>query len=320
MFGLEGSGFVVCLALTLFLIGLVMFYVRQRFYEQESKINQLISIIPVMTEQIQVHEKELNELKENKNSDSVLVNNNNRNSLETIVEENSEDKINVSSSDSESEDETDSDDDTESDDESLSNTENNTNIKNIQLGSEIVNEHKLSVQDIETELSNHLLKTNDEKDDVNSIKVVSLDNNLNDKMDESNDTDSDSDTSTNNDNTLIEDSKELEPMDDIDIPITNSDKIIESFKSNTTEDKDTKEELSIQKIQDINNNEYNNDVDNMDYDFNNKDTNLEEKHLASNIDYSKLALPALRELVAKKGLSSAPSKLKKQDCLNLLQE
>ena len=37
MFGLEGSGFVVCLALTLFLIGLVMFCVRQRFYEQESK-------------------------------------------------------------------------------------------------------------------------------------------------------------------------------------------------------------------------------------------------------------------------------------------
>ena len=55
MFGLEGSGFVVCLALTLFLIGLV-FYVRQRFMNG-NVINQLISIVPVMTEQIQIHEK-----------------------------------------------------------------------------------------------------------------------------------------------------------------------------------------------------------------------------------------------------------------------
>ena len=108
MFGLEGSGFVVCLGLILFLIGLVMFYVRQRFADQEAKLNQVISIIPVMTQQIQLHEQELHPNMFHKDTPSA-----DSNPLGTIPED-QESKIDVSSSD-ESEDESESE--PESDDE-----------------------------------------------------------------------------------------------------------------------------------------------------------------------------------------------------------
>ena len=56
MFGLEGSGFIISLAMTFFLVGLVMYYVRQRLNDQEKQLNQLVSIIPVMSQQLQLHE------------------------------------------------------------------------------------------------------------------------------------------------------------------------------------------------------------------------------------------------------------------------
>ena len=119
MFGLEGSGFVVCLGLILFLIGLVMFYVRQRFADVDAKLNQVISIIPVMTQQIQLHEQELHPSMYHEDTPATPG------PLGSIPEEPS--KIDVSSSEG---DESDSDTDSESDDES-------TDVKNIRLGSEL---------------------------------------------------------------------------------------------------------------------------------------------------------------------------------------
>ena len=121
MFGLEGSGFVVCLGLILFLIGLVMFYVRQRFADQEAKLNQVISIIPVMTQQIQLHEQELHPNMFHKDAPTTESN-----PLGTIQEEDS--KIDVSSSD-ESDDESDSE--PESDD------EEEQPVRSIVLGTEL---------------------------------------------------------------------------------------------------------------------------------------------------------------------------------------
>ena len=292
MFGLEGSGFVVCLALTLFLIGLVMFYVRQRFYEQESKINQLISIVPVMTEQIQIHEKMFEEL--NNTNSNIDMNAGNKNGkLESIPEENTDsNKINISSSDSEEDSDEDSD-----DSDSDSDNENDVvinEIKNIQLGSELKLDHKLSVQDIENELSSHILNSqqNNEPDsqdvteNLASVKVISFDNKTSENNIEeitSSNSDNESETSQEN-NDLLEnvEPKVLGDNESIDIPITNGDKIVEELNNSNSK-------------------------------------NNTEDDLASNIDYTKLALPALRDLVVKNGLSSAPSKLKKQDCLNLLQ-
>ena len=269
-----------------------MFYVRQRFYEQESKINQLISIVPVMTEQIQIHEKMFEELK-NTNSNIDMNAGNQNGKLESIPEENTDsNKINISSSDSEEDSDEDSD-----DSDSDSDNENDVvinEIKNIQLGSELKLDHKLSVQDIENELSSHILNSqqNNEPDsqdvteNLASVKVISFDNKTSENnIQEITSSDSDNESETSQENNDIIESVEPKVLGDnesIDIPITNGDKIVEEINNSNSK-------------------------------------NNTENDLASNIDYTKLALPALRDLVVKNGLSSAPSKLKKQDCLNLLQ-
>ena len=145
MFGLEGSGFVVCLGLILFLIGLVMFYVRQRFADQEAKLNQVISIIPVMTQQIQLHEQELHPNMFHKDTPSA-----DSNPLGTIPED-QESKIDVSSSD-ESEDESESE--PESDDE-----EEEQPVRNIVLGTELELREKPSDNIIQNEESGIKLVT-----------------------------------------------------------------------------------------------------------------------------------------------------------------
>jgi hypothetical protein len=145
MFGLEGSGFIISLAMTFFLVGLVMYYVRQRLNDQEKQLNQLVSIIPVMSQQLQLHELALNN-----NSDNALGADQSNSSvtqhLTTIPEESG--KINVSDNDVEE-----SDTDTDSDSNTDDSDEDNYDIKNIKLGGDI---QDLTVADIETELGNQL--------------------------------------------------------------------------------------------------------------------------------------------------------------------
>ena len=76
--------------------------------------------------------------------------------LESIPENTDSNKINISSSDSEDSDEDSDDSDSDSDNE---NDVVINEIKNIQLGSELKLDHKLSVQDIENELSSHILNS-----------------------------------------------------------------------------------------------------------------------------------------------------------------
>jgi hypothetical protein len=133
MFGLEGSGFVVCLGVILFLIGLVMFYVRQRFSDIDAKVNQVISIIPVMTQQIQLHEQELHPSMYHEDAAKVAE------PLPSIPEEGggSNGKIDVSESDDIDSDEgSDVDSDVDSDDELEE--QDTKQIKNIVLGSEMI--------------------------------------------------------------------------------------------------------------------------------------------------------------------------------------
>ena len=119
MFGLEGSGFVVCLGITLLLAGVLMFYVRQRFADQDAKLNQIIQIIPVMTQQIQVHEQELHPDMFQQEAEPTP--------LEPIPEETG--KIDVSSDEDDSSDESDSESDEDEDPADL-------DVKSIELGAE----------------------------------------------------------------------------------------------------------------------------------------------------------------------------------------
>ena len=45
LFGLEGSGFLIAVCLTLMLSGMIVFYVRQKFNETDHKIQHMLGIV-----------------------------------------------------------------------------------------------------------------------------------------------------------------------------------------------------------------------------------------------------------------------------------
>jgi len=145
MFGLEGSGFIISLAMTFFLVGLVMYYVRGRLNDQERQINQLVSIVPVMTQTIQSHEQIL------QGGLGATQPPTAGRPLEPIPEENN--KINVSDNSDDSDDSDDSDEDDSDEDDTSAGQHD---VKNIKFGSEIAPPQDITVANIEEELGNQL--------------------------------------------------------------------------------------------------------------------------------------------------------------------
>ena len=265
MFGLEGSGFVVCLGLVLFLIGLVMFYVRQRFHDQDAKLSQIISIIPVMTQQIQLHERELHP--------DMFHDMGGPGSLGTIPEE-PQGKIDISQSEE-------SDDDSTSDSDSESNTEEEpaSEIKNIRLGSELPLKGITTIDDVGNELGSHLKSTvlSDDhgRKELPGVRVVTMtrDGTIGDDVGEheTDDKEASADVSSDTDNSDIVQHDPVPPstLEEITIPLTHS--------------------AATDPVQD------------------------------PATDYTKLSVVALRQIIGEKGLSTHTSKLKKNECLELLQ-
>jgi len=291
MFGLEGSGFIVSLAMTFFLVGLIMYYVRQRLNDQEKQLNQLVSIIPVMSQQLQIHESIL---KNNKN-EPVTRPEESPKPLHSIPEE--PEKINVSDNDNEdSESESDSEDDSEED----SDSDNNDDVKNIKLGNDIP---ELTVADIEAELGSQL-QAMAMQEALGQVRVVSVHA---------------MDTGTNNVEHLEDLGHNIEIIDDKEASLNaeNDDDDDESDDDSDDSDDDSNhegadkeanpEEIKTLSIAEDNAVTLSPNVD---------DTPQE----TSDVDYSKMAVAALREMVVSRNLANSAdvSKLKKKKLLELL--
>ncbi|MHA2082119.1 MAG: hypothetical protein ACXABD_00055 [Candidatus Thorarchaeota archaeon] len=298
MFGLEGSGFIISLAMTFFLVGLVMYYVRQRLNDQEKQLNQLVSIIPVMSQQLQLHEGALKNIQsidvgrqEGSGGGSLNMNS----GLSGIPEE--PEKINVSDndmdeSDSESEETDDSDEDTDDDGE----------VRNIQLGGEIAD---LTVADIEAELGNQL-QAMAMQGGMGEVRVVSV-HTMGSEAPEP----------------LVDNSHNIEIIDDKEEDNASTESEDES-ESNTDEEEDDEGELVDQvEIDDIEALEDANiEIDSTEKDIDEADTMIVhvEPDSHATVDYSKMAVAAIREIVLSKGLANASEvpKLKKKKLLELL--
>tara|TARA_B100001287_G_C22650632_1_gene515020 strand:- start:610 stop:1401 length:792 start_codon:yes stop_codon:yes gene_type:complete len=167
LFGLEGSGFIISLAITLLLTGLIMFYVRQRFSEMQENLDKLGQIVPVMTEQMNIHNMQIQEMRAG-SVGATLTAAPPSEPLETIAE--ASEKIDVSDDDDDDDDDDsdDDEDDSDSDDESETNNDESSQIKNIQLGSEIGNDSGITVEEI--------VETDDTKViDVDNLGVEEVD-------------------------------------------------------------------------------------------------------------------------------------------------
>ena len=289
MFGLEGSGFIVCLGLTLLLIGLIMFYVRQRFSEQEDKINKLIAIIPVMTQQIELHENLLNKGAKN----TIVMNGSGGGVLSPIDEGVEDNRILVSpeysdNSDNESDDsDEDSVSDTDSDDD-------NSNIEvpthDITIGAELTN--MISVKDVEEKLTQHVQETMLENE---RVKVISLGN--------SNEEPSVSEINT----TKI--SNDESDVDDDDDSTSETD----SEDNNDDNNHDNMEQIKVTQLP----------ASEHEITIPITQTSLAQPSESSdtNLDYAKLNVKALREIISEKKLTKKNiNKLKKDECLSLLTE
>ena len=158
LFGLEGSGFVISLAITLLLTGLIMFYVRQRFSEVQENLDKLSQIVPVMTEQMNIHNIQIQEMRAG--SVGATLTAAPSGALEAIPE--SEEKIDVSDDDGSDSDEDDSDEDDSGSEESSDAVDESPHIKNIQLGSELATDANLETVE-------------PDEDTTNDRKIVELD-------------------------------------------------------------------------------------------------------------------------------------------------
>ena len=302
MFGLEGSGFMISLAMTFFLVGLVMYYVRQRFNDQEKQLNQVVSIIPVMSQQLQIHETILKSNQSSVDGQQVTGARENvettKDKLYGIPEEN--EKISVSDNDVEESD-TESED---TDDSDVDSDESKDNIKNINMGGDLPD---ITVADIEAELGNQLQTmamqgglgqvrvvsvhtidsepSNNSVDNIHSIELIDDD----DKRDGENDSESKKDSDSDSDSEEDEHSNSTDPAIDT-VPLDNVTDINEATHQETHTIESPIEPTKV----------------------------INTDHV--NIDYTKMAVAALREIVVSQGLASASdaSKLKKKKLVELL--
>ena len=303
MFGLEGSGFIISVAMTFFLVGLVMYYVRQRLNDQEKQLNQLVSIIPVMSQQLQIHDSIIKTSNPSiSNQEEIPGGGESR--LPKIPEEH--EKINVSDGDADESDETDSaetdSEETDSEETDSADEVGDCDVKNIQLGNEIT---ELTVADIETELGNQL-HAMAMQGGVGQVRVVAV-HTLGDEAHEP----------------LANDPHNIEILDESKDAVydeNESDKGSDSDSDSESEDETDSEDDEVQITIDetTNSEEVNINVEEpLEDSAKMVKTNNDNK---GTVNYSKMAVAAIREIVVSKGLADAAkaAKLNKKKLLELL--
>jgi len=297
MFGLEGSGFVVSLAMTFFLVGLVMYYVRVRINEQENQLNQLVSIIPVMSRQLQLHESAL---QGGGGHTGGLTQEGGGMRAHGPSARGETDKISVSDNDLATCSEDECDTTTEDSDEDSGEDREDDGVRNIKFGQDA---QSLTVADIEAELGNQLqaMARQDMQDPLGQVRVVSV---------------------------HAMGGVQAEPLEDDahDIQVIDEG-TLEQVDAHPPEEPPSPPEQDDGTDSD--------DVDSDDSDDSGDDPGDAEEHepppeepvkvvpvpsKPAKVDYSKMSVAALKEIVVGQGITSASgaAKLKKKNLLELL--
>lgn len=66
MFGLEGSGFTICLGLILLLTGIVMYYCKTKISQSNHKVDSMFSLITDLHDEVSMLKEEIQEIKHRK--------------------------------------------------------------------------------------------------------------------------------------------------------------------------------------------------------------------------------------------------------------
>ena len=202
MFGLEGSGFTISIGVTLLLVGLVVFYVKQRMDEWDNKLQGMLNLNKALAASHAALEQRVMAGTYSNNNAPVTENPVSASPFDGSGVNNVADNRQVVSDDSSSE----SDSDTDSDSDSV---DENEETKHMVIGSELNNNNESSndgikVVELESGGDNKQINLNEE-----SLEEISLNTSTNDDVeqeleggeDEDEDEDEDSDDEDSDDET-----------------------------------------------------------------------------------------------------------------------
>lgn len=282
------SSFLISLGITILLIGLIGMYFSQKIQEQDHKITSMIGVVSTMADEVHFLRNSIQQMNPSSSQMPIINNSNNsnilRNDTNTLIHVSDDD----TNSDSESDD-TNSDSVSESDSESDSETDSDDE-KPLEIMSELIN-----------------------ITEVPSIKVINMSNNsldihynkenLNEALDEVLDKVLEKDYEYDNDETDDDDNDDDDNDDDDLSKSSNEDNHFNSSveEPNLNIDKSTLDIMNLDMLKTIHIQE---DV-------------KESSELT--IDFKKMSLIKLRELVIEKGLTKDSSKMKKPELIKLLE-
>ena len=202
MFGLEGSGFTISIGVTLLLVGLVVFYVKQRMDEWDNKLQGMLNLNKALAASHAALEQRVMAGTYSNNNAPVTENPVSASPFDGSGVNNVADNRQVVSDDSSSESESDTDSDSDSVDE-------NEETKHMVIGSELNNNNESSsdgikVVELESGGDNKQINLNEQ-----SLEEISLNTSTNDDVeeeleggeDEDEDEDEDSDDEDSDDET-----------------------------------------------------------------------------------------------------------------------
>lgn len=294
LFGLEGSGFLLSICLTLFLSGMIVFYVRQSLNEQNNKLANMLSIIQGMNSIPRpmnpgVSIRPMQNLNSHNISSNVEIINGGENineTLQSIKEESSYENDKIDVSDDEDSEENSTTDDSENEDFEVE-IDDNSNIVDITENNNDINEQNNNEDNVE----------NDDDDD-------------DDDGDDDDDDDDDQDHESQLNITEIDEVKTIENIKEIVIDPTNSALLetnmteVESPDNDSDDDEDEDEDK---------NDEETSTLDEMLFDLIKKAEDNNKPKLTN------LKVSELRQLIKDKNIKvNNLSKLKKDECIELL--
>ena len=300
MLGLESSGFILSLGITLVLTGLVVFYFKQQEKNTSNKIENLITMVRTLAEQTDNNTSAINKIHNNLNFqyENNLMQNTNmeytnreKNDNRILVSDNGDDDDDDSSQNLNNNDDSESDNDSASDSD-INNTtsdddNNDDNDDDKDLNDNI--DEKLNIKNInldeQTILNiNNMINDNDAASD-------------DDNSDDNSDNDSHSEKSDNNDS-KTDSSISLDILETTNTDLDNLEVIKEELNNKTIT-------IDASVAGDV-------------LDENENLLDINESSDVIKVDYNKLSVKALMEIAEEKNLLQNKKKLKKSQLLSLL--
>jgi len=285
MLTIFSPSFLICLAIIFILVGGVFMYFNQKISQQNDKINGMFDLVNTMAEEINyIRSSSINTIQPfTRQTQQVMTNVNGgfRQREDELIQVSDDDEDDDEDEDEDEDDDEDEDEDEDEDDDEDDDEEEDEHDDNKEKNIKIINILSDTIYGVEH----------------NDVEIIEDDNN-----NESDDDDEDDDEDNDEDNDLS--NEDDEPVELIDLINHNALEHETNYNTFLKEDP-----ISISS----NGENYSIDLNLL------KTINISNSSSNENIDYKKMSLTKLREIVVERNLATDSSKMKKNELLKLLE-